>query len=98
MTQTRIKSESLGNGRNGSWDEMGNHQSQWEDQSVWPKAKVPNHMWENEQDWNPKQNKVHLTKDMIWNSKQFRMLVDMGHKVYYIIFLQIMQMQNTKNL
>lgn len=81
MTQSRIKSDTLGNGRNGSWDEMGNQSVPWDDQSVWSKPKGSNYMWESEQDWNPKPNKLHLTKDMIWNSKQFRMLVDMGHKV-----------------
>lgn len=81
LTQTRLKSEPMGNGRNGAWDEIGNQSVGWDDQNVWTKPKVPNHMWENEQDWNQKSSKLHLTKDVIWNSKQFRMLVDMGHKV-----------------
>lgn len=82
MTQTRMKSDppGWGNARNGAWDEMGQAVT-WDEPSPWTKQKAPNHLWENELDWSQKQNKLHLTKEIIWNSKQFRMLVDMGYKV-----------------
>ncbi|XP_015838344.1 protein Gawky isoform X3 [Tribolium castaneum] len=83
MAQSRIKPDGSVwcHGRNGSWDETG---PGW-DESVggWNKQKMAGtHLWgDNEIDWGhnkgPKQN---LTKEMIWNSKCFRMLMDMGYK------------------
>lgn len=83
MTQARMKPEnsSWGNGRNGSWDEMGTQPVTWDEPNSWMKQKMSNPSWENELDWGQKLNKIHLTKEIIWNSKQFRILVDMGHKV-----------------
>lgn len=83
MTQTRMKPESWANGRSGGWDEIANQGAAWDEQAMWTKPKVSNNLWENEQDWSQKSNKLHLTKEIIWSSKQFRMLVDMGHKVNY---------------
>lgn len=90
MNQSRMKSEppppaAWGNGRSGPWDDVGNQSVTWDEPSPWMKQKMPsNHLWENDLDWNQKPNKLHLTKEIICNSKQFRMLVDMGHKVNYL--------------
>lgn len=70
-----------GNSRNGPWDEMGGQSATWDEPNSWAKQKMTNPLWENELDWGQKPNKLHLTKEIIWNSKQFRMLVDLGHKV-----------------
>lgn len=69
-------------GRNGSWDEIGSQPVGWDEPGSWAKPKMPTPLWDNELDWGHKPaNKPQLTKEMVWNSKQFRMLVDMGHKV-----------------
>lgn len=81
-------------GRNGAWDDIGAGGSTgvgggpgaaWDDGTSWTKQKMPGPLWaagDNELDWGHKQTgKLPLTKEMVWNSKQFRALVDMGHKV-----------------
>lgn len=84
MPQTRIKPDGSvwgGHGRNGAWEETG---PAWDDGGgPWGKQKpMGAPLWENEMDWNHKQGpKPPLTKEMVWNSKPFRMLVDMGYKV-----------------
>lgn len=87
MNQSRMKSDSAawGNGRNGSWDEVGNQSVTWDEPSSWVKHKMSLHLWEHDVDWNQKSNKLAITKEFICNSKQFRMLVDMGHKVKWLI-------------
>lgn len=42
-------------------------------------------LWDSEMDWGHKQGPKQLTKDYIWNSKPFRVLVDMGYKVHYFL-------------
>lgn len=71
--------------RNGSWDEAG--PGGWDEQGSWPKQKMPigsGPLWDNEPDWSHKLSvgpgKQQFTKEMVWNSKQFRCLVDMGFK------------------
>ncbi|KAK9888232.1 hypothetical protein WA026_000500 [Henosepilachna vigintioctopunctata] len=68
--------------RNGSWDE-----GKWEDHPKWQKPKMPvggGPLWDNEADWGHKlggpNKQQQFTKEMVWNSKQFRCLVDMGFK------------------
>lgn len=73
-------------GRNGSWDEIGNQPVGWDEPGSWAKQKMPAPLWDNELDWHKQGNKPQLTKEMVWNSKQFRMLVDMGHKVKQLYF------------
>lgn len=85
MTQSRMKPDGSmwgGHGRNGSWEDHGGGPgAAWDEPCSWPKQKMPDPLWD-ESDWSHKQqNKPQLTKEMVWNSKQFRMLVDMGHKV-----------------
>ncbi|XP_018330621.1 protein Gawky isoform X2 [Agrilus planipennis] len=82
--QSRVKPEgSWGvHGRNGSWDETG---PGWGDDGSGPwsakQKPITGPLWDNDIDWGHKQaNKQSLTKEMIWNSKQFRTLVDMGYK------------------
>lgn len=85
MAQTRMKPDGSvwGHGRNGSWDEVG-PSTGWEETGPWTKQKMPGPLWDTDLDWGHKQpNKPQLTKDIVWNSKQFRMLVDMGYKVRY---------------
>ncbi|KAB0794077.1 hypothetical protein PPYR_13697 [Photinus pyralis] len=83
MPQARMKPDGSvwSHGRNGSWDESG---PAWDDSNApWGKQKpmVGGPLWENEIDWNHKQGpKPALSKEMVWNSKQFRVLVDMGYK------------------
>lgn len=83
MSQSRMKPDGSvwGHGRNGSWDEAG---PQWDESGPWPKQKTMGApLWDNDIDWNHKPGpKQPLTKDIVWNSKQFRMLVDMGYKVF----------------
>lgn len=83
--------------RNGSWEEgasggAGAHagwdeSTKWADgSSSWGKtgkaAGLGTPLWDNEMDWGThKQGPKQLTKEMIWSSKQFRLLVDMGYKV-----------------
>lgn len=80
--QSRMKPEASvwGHGRNGSWDDAG---PGWDETGPWPKQKtMPGPIWENDGDWIHKQGpKQAFTKEMIWNSKQFRVLVEMGYKV-----------------
>lgn len=88
MGQSRLKQDAGGagggvwsHGRNGSWDEAGPGGGGWDDATPWPKQKtITTPMWD-DMDWKhgPKQQ---LTKEMVWNSKQFRTLVDMGYKVF----------------
>lgn len=84
MAPSRLKPDGSvwGHGRNGSWDETG---PAWEETGAWPKQKAMGGgpLWDNDMDWGHKQGgpKQQLTKEMVWNSKQFRMLVDMGFKV-----------------
>ncbi|XP_066140474.1 protein Gawky isoform X2 [Euwallacea fornicatus] len=74
-----------GGGRNG-WDEVGGGPggAAWVDEpgAPWSKPKGPGGLWDsNDLDWGHKsQQKPQLTKEQVWNSKQFRMLVDMGYK------------------
>lgn len=79
--QSRMKPEASvwGHGRNGSWDDAG---PGWDETGPWPKQKtMPGPIWENDGDWIHKQGpKQAFTKEMIWNSKQFRVLVEMGYK------------------
>lgn len=86
MAPSRLKPDGSvwGHGRNGSWDEAG---PGWDEAAAWPKQKaMGGPLWDNDMDWNHKQGpKQQLTKEMVWNSKQFRMLVDMGFKVIIII-------------
>ncbi|KAF5283611.1 hypothetical protein FQR65_LT13817 [Abscondita terminalis] len=82
MPQTRLKPDGSvwSHGRNGTWEEAG---PAWDDGSApWGKQKpMGAPLWDNEIDWNHKQGpKPQLTKEMVWNSKQFRVLVDMGYK------------------
>lgn len=82
MGQSRIKQEGgvWSHGRNGSWDEAG--PSGWDDATAWPKQKTMGTPLWDDMDWNNKHGpKPPLTKEMVWNSKQFRQLVDMGYKV-----------------
>lgn len=86
MSQSRLKQEGgvWSHGRNGSWDEAG--PSGWDDTAAqWSKQKtMGTPIWE-DMDWSSKHGpKPQLTKEMVWNSKQFRQLVDMGYKVYKI--------------
>ncbi|XP_050301424.1 protein Gawky isoform X2 [Anthonomus grandis grandis] len=70
-----------GGGRNG-WDD-GPAGAGWGDEpgAPWAKPKGPGGLWDSELDWGHKpQNKPQFTKEQVWNSKQFRMLVDMGFK------------------
>ncbi|XP_060522556.1 protein Gawky isoform X3 [Cylas formicarius] len=80
-----------GVGRGNGWDDVGAGPTAggggWDDPSVgpWPKQKIPGAaggLWDaGDLDWGHKQSiKPQLTKEMVWNSKQFRTLVDMGHK------------------
>ncbi|KAI4455914.1 trinucleotide repeat-containing protein [Holotrichia oblita] len=79
--QSRMKPEASvwGHGRNGSWDDGG---PGWDETGPWPKQKtMPGPIWDNDGDWIHKQGpKQPFTKEMIWNSKQFRVLVEMGYK------------------
>lgn len=84
MAQSRIKPDGSvwSHGRNGSWDDAG---PAWDDASnPWSNKQKPmvTPLWESEMDWNHKQGGVKppLTKEMVWNSKPFRMLCDMGYK------------------
>ncbi|XP_018569055.1 protein Gawky isoform X3 [Anoplophora glabripennis] len=82
MAQARMKPDGSvwGHGRNGSWDEVGPGTG-WEETGPWTKQKMPGPLWDTDLDWGHKQpNKPQLTKEIVWNSKQFRMLVDMGYK------------------
>lgn len=82
MGQSRLKQEGgvWGHGRNGSWDETG--PGGWDDATPWTKQKAMGTPIWDEMDWNSKHGpKPQLTKEMVWNSKQFRQLVDMGYKV-----------------
>ncbi|XP_049826803.1 protein Gawky isoform X2 [Aethina tumida] len=80
-------------GRNGggSWDDVGpgggaGGGGGWDDTvGPWAKQKMGGGgggpLWgDSEIDWAHKQGKQQLTKEMIWNSKQFRMLAELGHK------------------
>lgn len=82
MSQSRMKPDGSvwGHGRNGSWDEGG---PPWDEGGQWPKQKaMGGPLWDNDIDWNHKQGpKQPLTKELVWNSKQFRALVEMGYKV-----------------
>lgn len=74
-----------GGGRNG-WDDVGGPTGGWGEEPGAPWAKQPKGpggLWDTaELDWGHKpQNKPQLTKEQVWNSKQFRVLVDMGYKV-----------------
>lgn len=84
-------------GRNGggSWDDVGpgggaGGGGGWDDTvGPWAKQKMGGGgggpLWgDSEIDWAHKQGKQQLTKEMIWNSKQFRMLAELGHKVTYL--------------
>ncbi|XP_045477567.1 protein Gawky isoform X3 [Harmonia axyridis] len=79
MPQPRI---SLPMRNGGSWDDG----SKWDDHPKWQKPKMPvgtGPLWDNEPDWSHKiagPNKQQFTKEMVWNSKAFRCLVDMGFK------------------
>ncbi|XP_044759265.1 protein Gawky isoform X3 [Coccinella septempunctata] len=79
MAQPRI---SLPMRNGGSWDDG----SKWDDHPKWQKPKMPvgaGPLWDNEPDWGHKiggPNQQQFTKEMVWNSKQFRCLVDMGFK------------------
>ncbi|GJQ80904.1 hypothetical protein Trydic_g4721 [Trypoxylus dichotomus] len=80
--QSRMKPETSvwgAHGRNGSWDDAG---PAWDESGPWPKQKaIPGPIWDNDGDWIHKQGpKQPFTKEMIWNSKQFRVLVEMGYK------------------
>ncbi|CAG9864079.1 unnamed protein product [Phyllotreta striolata] len=94
MAQSRIKPDGSmwgGHGRNGSWGDEhggpgggggggGGGAAAWDEQPSWSKPKMPETLWD-ESEWGHKQqNKPQLTKEMLWNSKPFRMLIDMGHK------------------
>lgn len=89
MGQSRLKQDGAGggggggvwsHGRNGSWDETG--PSGWDDAAPWPKQKTMGTPIWDDMDWSNKHGpKPPLTKEMVWNSKQFRQLVDMGYKV-----------------
>lgn len=85
MAQSRMKPDGSvwGHGRNGSWDEAG--AAGWDESGPWPKQKPmagSGQLWDNDMDWSHKQGpKQSLTKDMVWNSKQFRALCEMGYKV-----------------
>ncbi|CAH0563591.1 unnamed protein product [Brassicogethes aeneus] len=74
-----------GNGRNGgSWDEVGpgacRGGGNWDD-GPWPKQKMGPPLWDSDPDWgHNKGPKPQLSKDMIWQSKQFRMLAEAGYK------------------
>lgn len=95
--QARMKPETgaggvWSHGRNGSWDEIGAGPGgvAWEDAAGWAKQKMAaagGGMWggADELDWHKASTKPQLTKEMVWNSKQFRMLVDMGHKVKFFL-------------
>jgi hypothetical protein len=85
MAQSRLKPDGSVwcHGRNGSWDEAG---PGWEESVPWNKQKMGGtHLWgDNDIDWGHKQGpKQNLTKEVIWNSKCFRMLLDMGYKVIF---------------
>lgn len=66
----------LWGGRNGSWGEDA-QQHQWNEEA-WSKPKPPMPWGSSEIDWHKQGPK--LTKEIIWNSKAFRQLVEMGHK------------------
>lgn len=88
MAQSRLKPDGSVwcPGRNGSWDETG--PGGWDETVAWNKQKMGGaHLWgDNEIDWGHKQGpKQALTKEMIWNSKGFRMLMDLGYKVCFIV-------------
>lgn len=80
--------------RNGSWEEGSGHTG-WDESGKWPegaswaktKSGMGTPLWDSDMDWGHKQGpKQGLTKEVIWNSKQFRMLVEMGYKVINKIF------------
>ncbi|XP_019771364.1 protein Gawky isoform X3 [Dendroctonus ponderosae] len=71
-----------GVGRNG-WEDVAGPAGGWDDSAAaWAKQKGPGGLWDAaELEWGHKpQNKPQLTKEQVWNSKPFRMLVDMGYK------------------
>ena len=83
MAQTRMKQDGSvwSHARNGSWDDGSQG---WDEAGPWPKPKtIPGQLWDGDNDWGhkPTQKPPNFTKEIIWNSKQFRMLVDMGYKV-----------------
>lgn len=96
MPGSRLKPEGAvwgSRGNNGSWEEGGGHAG-WEEgvgakwpegAASWAKTKsagIGTPLWDSDMDsWGHKQGPKQLTKDVIWNSKQFRVLVDMGYKV-----------------
>ncbi|XP_044734259.1 protein Gawky isoform X2 [Chrysoperla carnea] len=63
-------------GRNGSWGD--DAQQHWSEEAWNTKPKAPPVAWDSEIDWNKPGPK--LTKEHVWNSKQFRHLVEMGYK------------------
>lgn len=68
-------------GRNGSWDETG---PGWDESGPWNKQKMTAPpLWDGDNDWEHKQGPkaTGLSKEMIWNSKFFRVLVEMNYKV-----------------
>ncbi|KAF7266603.1 hypothetical protein GWI33_020105 [Rhynchophorus ferrugineus] len=92
-----------GGGRNG-WDEVPGQTSGWGDEPTtpWGKQKGPGVIWESgELEWGHKAQKLPLTKEQVWNSKQFRMLVDMGHKkeeVEHALRIRDMNMEEALDL
>ncbi|XP_065162947.1 protein Gawky isoform X3 [Atheta coriaria] len=73
--------------RNGtSWGEEQGPAGGWEEGGPWSKPKAMGGgggaLWaENDMDWSQKQgNKQHISKEAIWASKQFRVLIDLGFK------------------
>ncbi|XP_022916638.1 protein Gawky [Onthophagus taurus] len=83
MPQSRIKPDGAvwGHGRNGSWDDSG---PGWDETGPWPKQKLPGApIWDNDGDWvghKPGPKQPPISKELLWNSRQFRTLVDMGYK------------------
>lgn len=93
MTQSRLKPDggaSVWGSRNGSWEGDAGHAAGWEDSGKWPdganswakqqKPGIGAPIWEPDMDWAHKSGPKQLTKEVIWNSKQFRVLVEMGYK------------------
>lgn len=78
-----------GTGHAGNWEKDNWNESQMNQGGTWPggpKSKPmggPGGSWDSDMgDWcgGPKPPAKLLPKDMVWNSKQFRLLVDMGYK------------------
>lgn len=86
MSQPRIKPEgaSLWGGavRNGSWEES--PAPGWDEAGPWQKQKpiTSGPLWDNDMDWGHKPGpKQQLSKEMLWASKPFRYLAELGFKV-----------------